>query len=71
MELPFRGSVQHRQLFSFHLHDILDPSSLHLVFHVWEQEDLRKKVSDLQGPMLQVLAHKVSFVSGHHSADRA
>lgn len=61
MELPFRDSVWHHQLFSFHLHDILDSSSLYLDFHVWEQDDLRKKVADLRGPMLQVLAHKSRF----------
>jgi len=60
-ELPFRASVRHRLLFSFHFRDILDSSSLYLDFHVWEQEDLRKEVSDLRGPMLQVLAHKSRF----------
>jgi len=52
MELPFRGSVWHRLLFSFHLCDILVSVSLYLDFHVWKQKDLRKEVSDLRGPML-------------------
>jgi hypothetical protein len=50
------------------LHSILKSLSLYLEFHLWKQEDIRRKLLSF----LSDLAHKkIVFISGHHSTDGA
>jgi len=54
LELLFGDDVHHHMAFNLSLHSILKSLSLYLDFHLWKQEDVRRKLLSF----LPDLAHK-------------
>lgn len=68
LELLFGDDVHHHLEFNLNLHSSLKSLSFYLDFHLWKQEDVRRKLLSFLPNLAQ---KKIGFVSGHHSTDEA